>query len=227
MHNTVSRFDFNTISGRYDEWYVSKHGLHLDVVEKRAIDRLLPNASECSSLLEIGCGTGHWSEYFSNKGYGVSAIDVSQRMIEIAAKKNIPHSVFFVADGENLPFSNEAFDIVVAITSLEFTPNPEIMFQEMVRCVKKKRGIIILGILNKLSAFNQKRMAIQGSVYSVANMFSMQEIENMIKPLTISEMLVTGFFPEIKRLFWLAPLYEKINRLLSKQGAFIAVRVDL
>ena len=51
-----SRFDFNQAAAVYDEWFTTSMGRYYDLVEKRAINRVLKNISG-KKLLEIGCGT--------------------------------------------------------------------------------------------------------------------------------------------------------------------------
>jgi len=64
----TSHFDFGRIASRYDAWYWTPRGAMYDRLEKRAIDSLLPFSSDGGKLLEIGCGTGHFSEHFADKG---------------------------------------------------------------------------------------------------------------------------------------------------------------
>jgi ubiquinone/menaquinone biosynthesis C-methylase UbiE len=224
---SASHFDFDQIANRYDRWYSSARGAIYDRVEKRAIDSLLADIKQ-SRFLEVGCGTGHWSRYFSDKGFEVAGIDISSEMIKIARQKQIPNSRFEIADGRNLPFEDESFDVAVVITVLEFTPEPEKIISEMVRCVKKSNGILIIGVLNVLSEYNQKRKNKLGSVYSSANLFSPQQVRDILSKYGIPRMQITGFVPDKEWLLGISPLWEYLGRLLCPQkGAFIAVRVDL
>ncbi len=225
---SVSHFDFDQVASSYDSWYESARGAMYDRVEKRAIDKLLADIDKQSRLLEVGCGTGHWSRYFSDKGFDVTGIDSSEEMIKIAGQKHIPNSRFEIADGRNLPFEDESFDVAAAITVLEFTTEPEKIISEMVRCVKKRKGLLIIGVLNILSGYNQKRKNKLGSVYSSAHLFSPQQIQNLLGRYGQTRIQITGFLPENERLFWLSSLWEYFGRLLrQKNGAFIAARVDL
>jgi len=221
-------FDFGRIADRYDKWYSTPCGFVYDRLEKKAIDRLLPNIDDGSRFLEVGCGTGHWSEYFSNRGFEVTGIDVSKEMIEVAKKKHIANSQFQVADGENLPFADESFDSAAAITTLEFTANPEKMISEMIRCVKKPGGKLIVGVLNALCSYNQKWKNKSHSVYSSAKLFSPEQVKELLEPFGRPQILVVGFIPQRSWLLWLSPLYEFIGHLISsRRGAFIAARIEL
>ena len=52
--------------------------------------------NEVKTIFDIGCGTGTHARYFSEKGYSVTGIDFSEKMIEEAKKRNIPNAEFLV-----------------------------------------------------------------------------------------------------------------------------------
>jgi hypothetical protein len=101
------------------------------------------------------------------------------------------------------------------------------MLSEMARCVKKNGGIIV-GVLNPLNNYNQKRKSNLGSVYSSANLFSPQQIYNLLAPYGKPNILTTGFVPERGWLLWLPRLCELAgNFIYSEHGAFTVARVIL
>ncbi len=223
-----SRFDFGGIAHRYDAWYRTARGAMYDHLEKRAIARLLPPASDGGTLLEIGCGTGHWSEYFSGRGFETTGVDISERMIAAARQKNIDRGTFEVADAERLPFPDGAFDVSAAVTTLEFVADPARAVAEMVRCVKKTGGTLIVGALNRLSAYNQRRKRRAAGMYASAHLFSPAELGKLLAQFGEPVILVAGFIPRRNSLLWLSPLLESIGRLTANQnGAFIAAKVQL
>jgi 2-polyprenyl-3-methyl-5-hydroxy-6-metoxy-1,4-benzoquinol methylase len=68
-------------------------------------------------LLEIGCGDGTATIRFANAGAIVTAIDISQEMVELTKKVSrehgVEHRVFPVhVGGEEINFPNESFDII-------------------------------------------------------------------------------------------------------------------
>ena len=66
-------------------------------------------------ILDIGCGAGEHSVYFSENGLDVVCIDLSTEMIKLCKEKGLNA---FVMDLENLEFENESFDGIWAVTSL-------------------------------------------------------------------------------------------------------------
>ena len=104
----ATHFDFDKLADSYDNWYNSVVGSMYDRLEKKVFDRLIGNHNKGKQLLEVGCGTGHWSRYFSEKGFEVTGVDISEEMIKAANIKNIPHCRFQVADGHSLSFFDKA-----------------------------------------------------------------------------------------------------------------------
>jgi ubiquinone/menaquinone biosynthesis C-methylase UbiE len=228
MQPSKSQYDFDKIADSYDGWYDSAKGKKYDRLEKQAIDRMLAGIAKGSRLLEVGCGTGHWSRYFSGKGFEVTGIDLSEKMIDVARQKNIPNCHFEVADGRNLPFKDRSFDAAVAITVLEFASDPKKIITEMVRCVKNNKGVIIIGVLNALNPYNQKRKNQPGSVYSFAHLFLPQHLRALLSPYGVTKMRIAAFVPEKDWLLAISPLWEYVGRFLfPPKGALIVSRVIL
>ncbi len=225
---TASRFDFGRIASRYDAWYQMPRGMMYDRLEKKAIDRLLPPASQGAELLEVGCGTGHWSEHFHRQGFKITGIDASELMVTIARRKEIAGGDFSVADARQLPFADESFDVVAAITVLEFAVDAARVVSEMVRCVRRNGGTLIIGTLNRLSAYNQRKRHQVNSMYASARMFSPSEMNALLTPFGEPTVRVAGFVPQTDRMVWLSPLRESIGSLTrSERGAFLAAKVVL
>jgi hypothetical protein len=73
----------------YDQFYQSDGGRAVDMAEKAVISDLLLQV-DSREMLELGCGTGHWTAFFSEKGFRVTAVDQSPAMLEQARKRVIP-----------------------------------------------------------------------------------------------------------------------------------------
>lgn len=221
-------FNFDNVADRYDRWYDTPHGAAYDRSEKTAIDKLISGHTEGKRLLEVGCGTGHWSKFFSTKGYEITGIDISERMVTMAKNKNIARSSFHVMDGHRMSFADNSFDIAAAITTLEFATNPNAMVAEMARCVRKPGGKLLFGVLNALSKYNQVRKNEVGSPYASATLFPPEQLKELLEPLGQMQMIIAGFVPRLSWLLSLAPVFELACRIVkSPHGALIAARVQL
>jgi SAM-dependent methyltransferase len=60
----------------------------------------------CSSVAELGCGTGNLAEKFISAGYKYTGIDLSKPMLEIAAAK-FPAGKFIEADMRNFELTEK------------------------------------------------------------------------------------------------------------------------
>lgn len=221
-------FDFDRVADDYDRWYESARGAMYDRLEKKALDRWLGAGGGGKRLLEVGCGSGHWSEYFSEKGFEVTGVDLSEKMIRLARSKDIRGSVLQVADGENLPFPDDSFAVAAAITTLEFTANPAKVMSEMTRCVKKPGGRLLVGVLNGLSGYNRRRTNKAASVYASARLFTPAQLKDLLRTFGEVEIMIAGFIPRWDWLIPVSPLIDYFAQLASNnRGAFIAAEVRL
>jgi ubiquinone/menaquinone biosynthesis C-methylase UbiE len=224
----ASRFDFDLLAGGYDNWYTSRRGTMYDHLERKAIIRYLPTHAKGEKLLEVGCGTGHWSSFFSEYGFEVIGVDVSQRMIDIAKSKNISEASFQVADGHSLPFADGTFDITAAITTLEFVRDAKAVIREMVRCTRKPAGKLLIGTLNVLARVNRNRKQKPESAYAKAQLFSPTQLKLLLEPFGRLTMVTAGFVPKQKLFLPLAPVIDKLGCILHvPYGIFIAAVVRL
>ena len=69
-----------------------------------------------SRVLDLGCGSGVQSFYLGNHAKEVVGIDLSERLIEIAANRcaRYRHVRFQVGDACRLPFKDEQFDFIIS-----------------------------------------------------------------------------------------------------------------
>jgi ubiquinone/menaquinone biosynthesis C-methylase UbiE len=224
----LSRFDFDAVTDTYDQWYETAKGIMYDRLEKKAVSRYLRQNAQGMKLLDVGCGTGHWSQFFSSCGFEVTGVDVSERMINIAKRKNISDTSFQLANGHSLPFADGTFDVTAAITTLEFVRDAEVVVQEMIRCTRKPGGQLLVGTLNALAPMNRDRKQRPESPYAKAQLFSAGELKQLLEPFGRLVMVTVGFVPNQKLFLPLAPLLDAIGRFLHiPYGAFIAAEVKL
>lgn len=168
------------IARTYDDWLQTPTGMYIDAREKNLIlDLLEPRAGE--RLLDIGCGTGDHLFLYHAKGCHVTGIDPSPFMLDIARKKFGSQADLQQGSAEDLPFSDNEFDIVTMMTSLEFTTDPQKAIREAIRVC---RGRIFLGVLNKYSLIAiQRRLSgmARDSIYNQARFFSIFELTRMVR----------------------------------------------
>jgi len=214
-------FDFGSIASEYDQWFYTPLGRVYGKLETRALNRFLPSAASGNILLDAGCGTGYWSEHFSALGFRIYGVDISPEMIDVAQRKSIPNTDFIVGDITNLPFPNEYFDVVTAITVLEFVDEPLRVVQEMVRCVKKN-GIILIAVLNESSPLARKRKRQGDKTFQNADMFNREKLYKVLSFMKKIEIKTTTFVFPYPGFIWAHPLTEFLgNKLNWHWGDFI------
>jgi ubiquinone/menaquinone biosynthesis C-methylase UbiE len=88
---------------------------HLDMSHEREI--FLKDMKPRGYILDIGCGWGKDAKIFSDLGYEVTGIDISENMLAIA-RKTSPTSQFVQSDFRQIPFLEQSFDGLWASASL-------------------------------------------------------------------------------------------------------------
>ncbi len=83
-------------------------------------------------LFDAGCGGGGASVLATRRGAIISGLDASDTLITIA-RERIPQADFRVGDLEALPFSEKAFDVVIAALSVQYCSDPIAALRELKR----------------------------------------------------------------------------------------------
>lgn len=104
-------------------------------------------------ILDYGCGEGVLSVLMAKQGFNVVGMDISIPNIKMAkfmAKEKNLTIDFVNGDGENLPFEDKSFDLVVASHVVEHLPNLERGLDEIKRVSDK--AIIAVPTCTSLSS---------------------------------------------------------------------------
>jgi ubiquinone/menaquinone biosynthesis C-methylase UbiE len=166
---------------RYDKWYESSKGREASEVEKDLFLKLVsPKRGE--TLLDIGCGTGHFSFWFHSLGLKVTGMDISLNMLGVALHRLKGKEIKFVrGDALSLPFQDKSFDLTVMITTLEFLHEPRKAVEEAFRVTKSK---VFLGVLSRWSLLSLRRRLkalFKRGIYQKAKFYSAGELRRLIK----------------------------------------------
>lgn len=121
---------------------------YLNSFEKGKVFELLSEVKD-KKVLDIGAGTGRLSLEFAKRGAHVTALDISEAMLEVLKRKDATKKIVtVVADAEDLPFDTGLFDIVVSAFLIVHLKNPERFFDEVYR-VLKDDGIFVVTNINQ------------------------------------------------------------------------------
>jgi ubiquinone/menaquinone biosynthesis C-methylase UbiE len=147
-------FLLSEVAQDYDAYYQTEFGKNVDNLEKDTLKDLL-NEMPCGEMLELGCGTGHWTEFFIELGFKVTALDNSKPMLEYAFRKKLD-ATFIEGNAQDIPFENESFQMISSVTMLEFVDDQEQVLKEIFR-VLKPGGYLLLGCLNADSILGRNK----------------------------------------------------------------------
>jgi ubiquinone/menaquinone biosynthesis C-methylase UbiE len=74
---------------------------------------LVRSLSGCSSILDVGVGTGRFASPLAAAGFDVTGVDISRRMLMKAKAKGLDRLV--LGDAYLLPFASKSFDAAVIV----------------------------------------------------------------------------------------------------------------
>lgn len=169
----ASPFDDPEVAARYESWYLGP-GAAADRLEKELLESALERFPERRTLLEVGCGTGHFQRWFEDQGLTVTGVDLSRTMLAEARRRGT--SACAVADARCLPFSDRSFDLVALVASLEFIEEPVRALREAVRAA---RHGLVLGTFNRSSLYALRRRLRPSPVWRRARFYAPFEVRRL------------------------------------------------
>jgi SAM-dependent methyltransferase len=107
-------------------------------------------------VLEVGCGAGVDLARFARGGAHVTGVDLAPSAIALARanfEQQGLNARLEVADGEQLPFPDNSFDLVYAHGVVQYTANPGRLVAECRRVVRPG-GRAVFQVYNRISWLN-------------------------------------------------------------------------
>jgi len=141
--STIEYYD--RLADIYDSLYGGEQKAKIKIIFK------VMNAEAGGLVLDIGCGTGLLMEYLVADSGCLVGVDLSVKSLRRARERlrrlEAEQDVSLIrADAENLPFRNEVFDKIFALTLLQNTPSPRRALREIIRVAKDKSQAIVTGL---------------------------------------------------------------------------------
>jgi alkylated DNA repair protein alkB family protein 8 len=119
------------------------------------------------NILDIGCGNGRLLELFAEKKVQYTGLDISAELIKIANKKcqqyNVSQISFQVGDMRYLPFANDSYDLVFAVSALHHLPhhlNRWLALSEIFR-VLRPGGLLLMTNWYLWNTFSNRKFQIK------------------------------------------------------------------
>jgi len=132
--------------------------------------------------LECGCGMGHFVKFFIDCGRECWGVDSSIESVKTAKKHN-PLAGICLADVSAMPYDDGFFDSIISLGVIEHTSKPELLVNEMRRCLKIG-GILYITVPNRWHIYNlqQKWMKLRGT-YTIdyCELYSKARLAKLLK----------------------------------------------
>jgi len=205
----VNPFADPEVAARYESWYLQE-GRRSERLEKRLFGRLLAEVPGARSLLEVACGTGHFTRWFQGLGLWTVGLDLSLAMLLEA--RPLPVLPRVRADAARLPFPDRSIDVVALVTTLEFLADPQRALREALRVAR--RGVL-LGVLNRHSLLGRQLARKAGPIWGSARLYSLGELRRLVR------LAAAGVVPRMVARTSLWPLWP--GSLPLPWGGFIGL----
>ena len=106
---------------------------------------------QASKALDVGCGEGRFSRLLTERGIQVTGIDPTDSLLNRARELD-PDGIYLSVVAEQLPFPDEAFDLVVSCLTLVDIPDYRSAISEMARVLAPGGHLLIANLTELQSA---------------------------------------------------------------------------
>lgn len=122
----------------------------IDRLQNRTWSRTLNycSLSQGAPVLDVGCGTGRWLSRLEEHGLSGIGIDQSSEMLFLARKRGTL-SPMVSGEVQNMPFRDESFECVSAVTVIQHIPPQEQLraLAEMVRVLRPGGYLFLIELI--------------------------------------------------------------------------------
>jgi ubiquinone/menaquinone biosynthesis C-methylase UbiE len=206
------------ITNNYESWYEGKYK-KADLQEKITLIEMIKWIGEIHSLLEVGCGTAHFTRWFEENRLDSCGLDFSPFMLK-EAKSLWRNGKLVLGISDFLPIKDKAVDLVAFITCIEYMPDPVAVIKEARRIAREG---LVMGLMNSWSipTLRRKIQVIFGKnpFYSNARFYSLYKIRSIIKMALQDEKY------SLRQISTAFPRPLLIERSRVPFGAFLCVGV--
>jgi SAM-dependent methyltransferase len=132
--------DYDVVAPTFDKRYDDQR---YDETE-RAIARFI-GTDRRRSVLEVGCGTGHWLHVLRHRAAQIVGVDRSIEMLR-RARTAATTALLVHATAEQLPLPERRFDRVLCVNALHHFPDPAGFMAECRRVLRPGGSLLTIGL---------------------------------------------------------------------------------
>jgi SAM-dependent methyltransferase len=212
LPNKVST-DKDVLKKEYDDFY-SHQDFSKFPLSERALVRLVLKRYNLTGgrILDIGCGTGRYTELFRQSGLKAVGVDLSQEAIKIASEK-FPDCLFISTDIMDMHDENDKYDLVFCHGFSPFLQKDMKLQEKLLGQIVnflKPNGILFFGATSRLT----DKISKSGSRWEY-KVNSYMDLFNKIPDLKVIDKLT--IFPH----FFVLPEALTFSKNLSKISSLI------
>jgi len=115
----------------------------VDQAERQLLAWLLSSFPSSRDVLDVGCGTGHFTQWLAASGLCTLGLDRSAAMLA-ELRKRLPQIAVVQGDAHSLPLRAAGVDIALFVTTLEFLEHPGVALSEAVRVARHGVAVVAL-----------------------------------------------------------------------------------
>jgi ubiquinone/menaquinone biosynthesis C-methylase UbiE len=133
---------YDTTAGLYDRRYAEEQKAKIVAAMKHV------TMEERSLALDAGCGTGLFFSHMATKTGTLVGVDISKKSLLVARKRAKTHGNvgLVLADADNMPFKEHAFNHVFAFTLVQNMPFPAETLKELRRIASGDAVFAVTGL---------------------------------------------------------------------------------
>lgn len=208
----------------YDRWYETPRGRWIGQRELALLLEAL-HARPGDSVLDVGCGTGHFTRALARAIDGpVTGIDLDPDRVAYARGREPGTASYAVADARALPYGDDSFDLVVSVAALCFVDDERAAVREIARVARRR---IAIGLLNRHSLLWLRKGRHGGSGgYRGARWHTVGESRALFQGLPVRRIRARTAI-HLPGGGWLARATEHLAPRWLRTGAFILVVGDV
>jgi ubiquinone/menaquinone biosynthesis C-methylase UbiE len=135
---------YDTTASIYDRRYAEEQVAKVEAALKNV------RIEKEGLILDVGCGTGILFDHVADESDGIVGLDFSKKCLlqakERISNKSLRNVQLILADADNMPFHNEVFNTVFAMTILQNMPSASETLAEIKRVSRNDALFVVSGL---------------------------------------------------------------------------------